>query len=368
MLLFIINLGIKMSLSPVTQFTSLPTLQTEEIKENSLSTYNVRVIGSDYVDFSKLEDGSTFGYLLGLIKDVCFAIARVFSRIGRSENYKIEIADKNSDGLICMFHGLKAHPSQHDKIRDALVEELGDSVTYNQPFVKDAGNGKREEIIKPHLEEVIQWAKNHPSKPICLVGISNGVLISSEIAIALKVQGFNNPIKVIGIAGPIFGTTLMNKPASSPCVQRMWNWLLTSKMPFIGGHSPDVVREMSWGGDPAKSLVERIRTAAECGVSFEFCATSDDSKVVPAASGMPSLVKDATYHSFKKQGHSSIANAALPIIRNSFKDFIAQNQPAVIIPDETPELKDSPSSPIFTALHGYAESAIGSIVGLFGLV
>jgi hypothetical protein len=282
-----------------------------------------------YVAIDKLKDKTSSGYILGLVKDICFAVKRIFTRIGRSENYKVEIAGTPSEGLICMFHGLKAHPSQHDRIRDALVEKFQKKVTYHQPFVTNAGNGKRSEIIDPHLKQVLNWARNNPLKPISLIGISNGVLISSEIAIAIKDQGLKNPIKVFGIAGPIFGTTLMNKPNSSQRIQKIWNWLLTSKLPFIGGHSPAVVQEMSWAGPSAMDLVKRIRIAANKGVSFTFCATSDDSKVVPAASGFPSDVSGATYHPFSREGHSSIADAAIPTIKQSLGEFMTKNQPEI---------------------------------------
>jgi len=286
--------------------------------------YDVEAVGAPYVDFTQLEKGTKCGYLKGLIKDICFAVTRLFTRCGRSENYNVKISEKPSEGLICMFHGLKAHPSQHDRIRDALVADHGEMVTYYQPHVEKAGNGKRSEIVQPHLAEVIKWTENNPGKPVCLIGISNGVLLSSEIAIALK--DLEIPVKVFGIAGPVFGTTMMNKPEASLAAQEEWNSLLQSKLPMIGGHSAEVINEMSWGGAPAKDLIDRIRIAADQGVSFEFCATSDDSKVTPATSGLPSLVNGAKYHVFSGEGHSSIADAAIPRIKESMANFLAVNQ------------------------------------------
>jgi hypothetical protein len=197
----------------------------------------------------------------------------------------------------------------------------GAGFCFNAP-VKDEKDENEAKIF----QEIFAWAKNNPFKPIVLMGVSNGSRLAAHLAIMLREAGIENPIKVSCIAGVMFGTTMMNQPTWSPQNQQRWREALQSGLPMVGGHHPEIIKDLSWASDSAKQLIAKIRIAAEQGMDFEFFVSASDNKVTPPASAFPSKVWNASYYFALDEGHSSIIAASLATQLETCSRFIDRRQ------------------------------------------
>lgn len=262
--------------------------------------------------------------IIGLIKDFLFTIGTYFSRISHRANYKTNIEDQggNSEALCVFLHGLKGHPSIMDGHRDNFRKHLNRKLALFQPFIPKGGNCSTAEATKGIYQRILGWSQNNPNKPIIFCGVSNGARLSGHIVSMLRVSDqVANPIKINCLAGPFFGTKMLNQPDWSDKGQKIWGKLIRTR---IGGNkSSEIITDLSYGSEKSKQLIRRIREAAKSpNTSFDFYGTRGDLLVTPFTSSLPKGVDNANYFVLKHEGHSSIVKASKAQTLKETKKFL----------------------------------------------
>jgi pimeloyl-ACP methyl ester carboxylesterase len=115
-------------------------------------------------------------------------------------------------GLIVMVHGLTSTPSQWWRYYEGLKESLPDWSFYI-PKVKNSGDCYLDEAVKDIEKNIFSWAQkiNNRSRPIIIMGTSNGGRIALELMNKFREQNPSDErrILVISIAGAIGGSKLL---------------------------------------------------------------------------------------------------------------------------------------------------------------
>lgn len=180
-------------------------------------------------------------YVLSIFNDLNYYTSFLFKLVFGSSKYhlcdKKLIWKKDSSGLCVLLHGFKGHPSIWDPHLKILNEES--KIDVFVPFVPKAGNCSLEEAASPILPNIIDYTKNHPDKPICLIGVSNGGRLATWLEVQLRTISPSTPVKVSTIAGVHFGT---------PIIQLLEKLKLAKF--FL---SPVIRKELSYGNVKAKT-------------------------------------------------------------------------------------------------------------------
>jgi len=280
-----------MTTSPVLSITFPPSSEN-----NWIHTPNMR--------------SSFIGKVTGLVKDAFFTLQTLFTRWTHRKNYLSTISDSNHTKTLCvLLHGLNGHPSIFDGYHDALEKKFGSRFSLLQPFVAKRGNCSMEDAAERIYQTVLSWAKENQDKQIVFCGISNGARLAAHIACKLKNENkLSNPIQVNSIAGPFYGSKLANQPNWSPTGQKIWRKLVQS--PLGRSQSKEILNELAWASDCAKTLIENMeKSASSSGVQFNFFATRDDSQVLDYHSCFPKLSANANYFLTQNEGHQSVVPA-----------------------------------------------------------
>ncbi len=285
--------------------------------------------------FAKSHEVNTSGLtkiinkIVGLVKDICFALPTIISRMSQKKFYSdpktTPIQDiEGSKGLIVMVHGLNAHPSQFDRMHKALLEnEETKNETIYRPHVPNKGNCSLNSAAEKTLQRIRAWALKNPHSPIKLIGVSNGGRIVAHIAHQLKVEDeVLNPIRVSCIAAPLFGTEVIGNAGDQSLKSRFWRFLL--KTPLAGSMKPIVIKEMAYGSERAKRLVSQMREGARAGVVFNTYGSTSDSKVTPAPTTAPLNVQNLSSKFYTNEGHSSIIKRAQSDIIDATKEHMKE--------------------------------------------
>ncbi len=111
----------------------------------------------------------------------------------------------------------------------------------------------------------------------------------------------NNPIKVNAFSGPFFGSIRADQFSIHDDVCRVCRWLVSTVI------EPALMKEISWGSEKAKEIIEGMRTAAKVyKVSFDFYASWADWLVMPFVTSLPKKIEGAKYYILMGEGHGSI--------------------------------------------------------------
>lgn len=199
-----------------------------------------------------------------------------FDRVGIDPSWRAE-----SEGLYVLIHGLNGHPviwqSHVDQLKNDQKKDLF------VPYVRLKGNGPLEEVADPLLKVIEEYALNHPKKPVCLIGVSNGGRICAWLETQLRSSAPSTPVRVSTIAAVLFGTSRMD--LIKRCHQ-FTNWSL--------GYNLSVVNDLCLGSEKAKEILKNVSLPLAEGVirDFEFFASTEDSQVPEIFSSMPTLGND----------------------------------------------------------------------------
>lgn len=203
--------------------------------------------------------------------------------------------NKESKSLCVLVHGLRSHPCIWRPQLELLKRHP--EIDLFVPFVPKKGNCSLEEAAVPILPTILDYAEQHPGKPICLMGVSNGSRIVTWLETQLREKAPRSAVRVSTIAGIHFG---------SPVV----NWLEKYKLAFLI-LKPVIRKELAFGSQKAKDLMEKVtkplppNTAPR---SWDFSATTEDLQVPHLGTSLPNL-PGATRHIRHGHGHSSIVEA-----------------------------------------------------------
>ncbi len=253
--------------------------------------------------------------LIGIGRDITFITGTLFSYFTHQKNYaeSVDLENKNSSGLCVLIHGLKGLPSMFDDYHDEFEAHMANKITIFQPHVQDQGNCRLEEAAENILQQTINWSKVHPNKPIVLIGVSNGARIAGYVTAKLKSEEkIQNPMMAHCIAGPFFGTKIVNQPDWPEQIRPIWGDI------FKTLHSDEVYDELSWGSSCAQNVIQGMQAVSK-DVSFNFYSSFSDAQVQSFTSALPN-VPFSNHYVTSAEGHQSIVRAVKdPIVEDSMR-------------------------------------------------
>lgn len=211
---------------------------------------------------------------------------------------------KSSAGLVVFIHGLRSHPSKW-KYHISKVKE-NPQLDFFAPFVPKQGLCPLQEATAPIFDHIIKYTQEHPGKPVCLIGHSNGARIAINIEEMMRSSAPATPVNVSGIAGPHLGSSMMNL-AEKLCFARLF-------------YPSEVRKEMGYKSEPAKSLMSRVKQPFAREVAprtYEFFGSSEDFSVRGEGSALPILGKGEERWLCSGHSHDSIVDAVMEKQMNS---------------------------------------------------
>lgn len=224
---------------------------------------------------------------------------------------------ESSKGLVVLIHGLHNRPAHFFKQIELLRKEK--DLDVYAPNVVKRGACTLDEAVEPIFKKVIEYIHKHPGKPICLLGISNGARITTEMETKLRCQARFTPVKVSNISGAHFGSSFLS----------LGNWLKLS--PLVVNRA--VRDELSYGSDRAKELITEaqkplpwLRGARK----YEYFASTEDFVISDLNSSLPKLQKKAKFHVLHGHSHNSIVAAVAKKQVASCVKWMGKNQPSKV--------------------------------------
>ncbi len=245
--------------------------------------------------------------VLSLFREVRYGCSFVYHYLFSAKYHlcgEKRVWNKESKSLCVLVHGLRSHPciwrpqikllKKHPEI-DLFV-----------PFVPKKGNCSLEDAAIPILPTILDYAKQHPGKPICLMGVSNGSRIVTWLETQLREKAPRSAVRVSTIAGIHFGTPRVN-------------WLEKYRL-AVCFLKPVIREELSFGSQKAQDLMQKVlkplppNTAPR---SWDFSASTEDFQVPHLGTSLPNL-PGATRHICHGYGHTSIVGAVAEEQINSY--------------------------------------------------
>lgn len=204
---------------------------------------------------------------------------------------------KESKGLYVLIHGLNSHPSLWQKHIQLLNDHTEKDLFV--PYVPFKGNCTLECAAEPLLNVIKNYIKQHPTKPICLIGTSNGGRICTWLETKLRFFSPTTPIKVSTIAAVHFGTSRMNIVKTLHKITGL----------TLGFH-PSIISDLSFGSKKAQEILKEVLRPAPLGIirQFEFFASTEDTQVPELGSSIPKLGNQfkAIHHVVHGYNHGGI--------------------------------------------------------------
>ena len=136
------------------------------------------------------------------------------------------------------------------------------------PVVPDRGMCSLKSASKPIFEHLRRYAKAHPEKPICIMGVSNGSRIATKLEVKLQKHAPTTPVRVSTIAGVHYGSSRMGLVKALGIAKWMY--------------PKELMMELSYGSECATRLLNRVKAPLPGGCfarSYEFFATTEDQSV-----------------------------------------------------------------------------------------
>jgi hypothetical protein len=209
---------------------------------------------------------------------------------------------EDSDGLIVMVHGLGEGGASEWNAHVSILEKYPTIDIFTPQVVKD-GRCALNESAEPILTKVSDYAKKHPNKPVCLIGLSNGSRIVTWIETKLRNEHPKTSVRVSTIAGIHLGTWGINLLAylRVPQILQRIGW--QKKFPQV------LCEELSVGSARSKALLESVRAPLpkDCAPrSYELIAAAHDWMIINTESSLPDLNRGEVKFIVWGHGHLSI--------------------------------------------------------------
>jgi hypothetical protein len=195
-----------------------------------------------------------------------------------------------------MLHGLNSDPTQWFKQLSIVRKQ--NNIDVFVPVVPKRGNCSLNDATDPLLPTLLDYAKKNPTKPICLLGISNGGRLALNLETKLRETTLQTPVMVSSISGAHFGSSRMN------LLEKFYLAKLF--------HSKIICEELRYGSDSARKLLGNARAILpeNCAKrKYEFYASSDDQTIPDLDSTLPELNKGEKHYLLNGHSHDSIITA-----------------------------------------------------------
>lgn len=236
-----------------------------------------------------------YDLVVSLFKQLYYAIMVIIHRLTRIPQrcgQRIEWG-KESEGLIVLLHGLFNDPAAW--YTQLAILKKHQRVDVFAPIVPKRGICSLVQAAEPILPTLIDYAKTHPGRPICLLGVSNGSRIAMWLEVQLREKAPQSPVFVSTIAGIHFGSSR---------IDLLDNWGIARSI------CPKELREeLKYGSVKARQILEEVKTPLppECAPRrYEFYATTEDLSIPEMNSSLPKLGKGEEFHVFHGESHESI--------------------------------------------------------------
>ena len=192
--------------------------------------------------------------------------------------------------LLVMLHGLNSHPIQFEVHRRRLKEE-GVAWPCYVPFLSCRGNDTIDNVLNPVKDAILTFAsQNGPDVPIIIWGHSNGARLAGILEVYLRYT-CSNPVMISAVAGPFYGTNVIDKLALIPLSIGMVKRNVVDEMRYLSGFAIKVVQDMA-------APTSRIR-------KHYFYGSDQDEMVRPVTTSLPRINCGETR--IRLQGHSHIS-------------------------------------------------------------
>jgi hypothetical protein len=220
------------------------------------------------------------------------------------------------EGLVVFFHGLNGKPSvwnNHIAHFNKLSNDCGiQGLDLFAPAMPNKGHcALNDGRIGDLVTKIVEWSKLNPSKPIVLIGQSNGSRIALEIETRLRTLAPCTPISISLTGAVLYGTSLIDRLVSfigTKVIVSLSRGLLTSTC----------IEELKEGSESSKKLLTKAREELPNGCAerrYRMYAPDLDSHIWEKGSSLPvlnpsnSLNKNEKHYLKVGYGHNSIVDA-----------------------------------------------------------
>lgn len=199
---------------------------------------------------------------------------------------------KENKGLYIALHGLGGRPNVWSN-QLATLREKQPSFEIRVPYIPKRGNCPLNEAVEPIEAMIRSYIQEHPKKPVCIMGVSNGARIAGELEIRLR--DTQTPVKLSCVAGVLSGT------------KRIYDMYWLARIIYAA----PLVAELSYQSQTALHLLNRMRERLPNGIerSYDFYASPNDVQIIPYTGSFPLLSnKNVTYNIVHGENHGSIVS------------------------------------------------------------
>lgn len=233
-----------------------------------------------------------------------------------SKKYTHLETDKSDQALVVFLHGLNAAPSFWDNFISRFEKVMGKNpesgIHLFDPKIPHKGHCTLEdpELAKIY-DQIVNWATNHPGKPILIYGHSNGTRIALKVETLLRKKAPTNPVHLTLNAGVLYGTSFiqdLTKKIAPKALEKLSLGLIT----------PVACQQLALENTTCQHLLEEAREPLAEGVaerSYEKYAALNDDLVKETGSSLPILVPTKQTNKKEKDyivighGHNSLVDA-----------------------------------------------------------
>lgn len=193
--------------------------------------------------------------------------------IDPSLRQKIHWKEKSS-GLYVFIHGIHGHPSCWNQYKK-MIEAKDPHADVCLIKVKNGGDCRLEEAVKPIFHLIKDYSNQHRTKPVALVGTSRGAPITASLELKMR-QFVNRPkVYVATIAGVHHGSIMMNLIKKVGC-DRFW-------------FTREATEELAFESDCAKNLLEQQKAKLTVERKFRSDCTTEEFQIQPCTSAFSQL-------------------------------------------------------------------------------
>lgn len=256
--------------------------------------------------------------LLSIAREALFIFKAIWYRLTFKEQPFHQLNQKitwktNSQGLIVLLNGLSGHPGD-------LTDHSNDLKHHNTidlfvPPIPKKGYCTLKEATQPLFKQILDYARLHPTRPICLIGFSNGGRLATDIDLMLRKESPTTPVKVSTVAAVHYGSSMINH------LNRLYLANLIVTKP--------ITEELAFGSQQAQNILKELSEPLQPGMvrDYEFIATTEDT-LVPLTSSLPQIGHGAKHIVMHGHAHCHLIKAAWPTQKASCFSFIKSTNEA----------------------------------------
>lgn len=244
-------------------------LELRDSVSSELYEYTVTSFKNDYM---KKPWYTRFGNASMMVGRSIYLYTSMIPRLFETSNLIVDPSkyDKNTfqwkdvtKGLYVVVHGLLGTPKLSAlSIAKYLDTSYKDEYDIIVPVVPHKGNCTLELASNPILNMIIDFIDKNPSKPIHLIGSSNGGRIVAYLEVVLRSLRPFARIKVTGIGGVYYGSNAIHYLKSIGLAQCVLH--------------EDIINSLTTGSDNAISLINSMQMQQTVRRTYEFYATAND--------------------------------------------------------------------------------------------